>query len=129
MSVLTDTRDRYLRYTTKKFIEDDPQTITLKRQHKVKKPGGGHDFPKLPIAPQTFRFINQDITSGLAGGLDDGIARRFSYVLVGAHDADVDINDTFDLNDIPYKVMSIIPNNGWETRAYVLAFADEPEHG
>ena len=129
MSALTDTRDAYLRVTTRAFINDDPQTIVLKRQVKVRKPGGGHDFPKVPIAPQVFRFINQDISSGLATGIDEGTARRFSYVLVGLHDADIDINDTFELNGIEYQVMSIIPNNGWETRCYVSAFAEEPEHG
>jgi len=129
MPALTDTRDAYLRITTRAFINDDPQTIVLYRQTKIKKPGGGHDFPKIPLPPQTFRFINQGTGSGISTGLDDGTARSFDYVLVGSHDADVDLNDTFELNGIPYQVTSIIPNNGWETRFYVSGFAEEPEHG
>lgn len=129
MSVLTDMRVGYLRLTTQVFIADDPTSIQLKRQIKVPKPGGGHDFPKTTLPAQVFRFINQDITSGFASGLDDGMARRYSYVLVGAHDADVDINDTWEVDGAQYKIDSMIPNNGWETRCYVTAFALEPEHG
>jgi hypothetical protein len=129
MSVLTDIRRGYLRITTSAFIADDPTTIALLRQTKVRKPSGGHDFPKLPIAPQVFRFINQDIGGGVTAGADDGTVRRFDYVLVGNHDADVQINDTWVDGQIQYKVDSIIPNNGWETRVHVTGFALEPEHG
>lgn len=129
MSVLTDTRLSYLRLTTKQYISDDPTVIELQRQTKVVKPGGGHDYPKIPVDAQVFRFINQDITSGVSYGVDDGAARRFTYVLVGKYNADVQINDTWTANSIQYKVDAIIPNNGWETRAYVTAFALDPEHG
>lgn len=129
MPALTDSRNEYLRYTTQQFIKDDPIVIALKRQTKVAKPGGGHDFPKVPIPEQTFRFINQDITSGFATGMDDGMARRFSYVLVGLHDADIEVNDTWEADGAQYKIDSIIPNNGWESRCYVTGFSMEPEHG
>lgn len=135
MPVLTDVRLAHLRYTTKHFIQDDPRTIILNRQVKVNKPGGGHDFNTVAIAAQEFRFINQDIQSGLATSQDDGTARRFSYVMVGVHDADVDINDVWEegtkgQNDYKqFKVESIIPNNGWETRAYVSVYAVEPDKG
>lgn len=129
MSVLTDTRLGYLRYTTEQFINDDPVDIVIKRQVAVDKPGGGRDFPKVDLPSQRFRFVNQNISSGIVSGIDDGMARRFSYVLVGRYDADVDINDTWTADGIQYKIEAIIPNNGWETRCYVTAFAVEPEHG
>lgn len=129
MSVLTDTRLTTLRYTTAQFIKDDPTRITLKRQVRVSKPGGGHDFPKVDVAPQTFRLINQDIGSGFISDSDNGSVRRFNYVAVGRYNADVDINDTWSENGIQYKVDSIIPNNGWETRFYISGYANEPEHG
>lgn len=129
MSALIDTRLAYLRYTTKKYIEDDPTTVTLFRQTVVDGDDGGHDFPKLARPVQVFRFINQDVTSGIAYGSDDGVARRFTYVMVGLHDADVDINDTWSDGQKQYKVESLIPNNGWESRAYVNAFAIEPVMG
>lgn len=129
MSVLTDTRLGYLRYTTEQFINEDPASVVILRQAKVSKPGGGHDFPKVPQPAQTFRFVNQDISSGITYGDDDGIARRFSYVIVGRHDADLDVNDTWEVGQQQYKIDAILPNNGWERRAYVTGFAKEPEHG
>lgn len=127
--VIEKSRLAYLRYTTKQFIQDESTSIAIKRQVKTNKPGGGHDFPKIDLPPQKFRFINQDITSGIAFGIDDGLARRFSYVIVGPYNADLNVNDTWTDNNIQYKVDAIIPGNGWETRAYVTAFAMEPEHG
>lgn len=129
MPVLTDTRLAYLRYTTKQYILDEPTTIVLKRQVKVNKPGGGHDFPKVALPAQIFRFVNQDIGSGISLGSDEGIARRFNYVLIGKHDADIDINDTWEDGVDQYKVDSLVPNNGFEVRANIVGFSVEPEHG
>lgn len=129
MSAVIDARLAYLRYTTKNYIKDDPTDVILNRQTPVEQSGGGHKFPKTSLLPQTFRFIDQDITSGISYGSDDGIARRFTYVMVGLHDADIDINDTWTVGEISYKVESLVPNNGWESRAYVTAFAKEPVHG
>lgn len=129
MPVLTDERLALLRYTTKQYIQDDPTEVIIMRQTKVSRPGGGHVFPKNPIAPQIFRFVNQDITGGAINGSDDGTARRFTYVLIGEHDADLDVNDTWEIDDQQYKIDAIIPNNQWESRAYVTCFTKEPIHG
>jgi hypothetical protein len=48
MSVLTDTRNNLLRYTTNAYIADDPVTVVIQRKTLVAKPGGGHD--KVPVA-------------------------------------------------------------------------------
>lgn len=129
MSGLTDVRLAYLRYTTKNYIKDNPTDVVLKRQVPTEASGGGHTFPKVPIASQTFRFIDHDITSGIFYGSDDGIARRFTYVMIGPYDADIDINDTWTVGEISYKIESLMPNNGWESRAYVTAYAKEPVMG
>lgn len=129
MPALTDTRLSYLRYTTRQYIESDPTPVTLIRKVKVAKPGGGHDFTKVPISEQIFRFINQDITVGMAYSVSDDISRRFSYVMLGEHDADIEINDSWVEGDRQYKIEGIIPNNGWENRCYVTCFAKEPDKG
>lgn len=129
MSVLIDTRLAYLRYTTKTYINDDPTIVVIQRQMKVSKPGGGHDFPKASLPAQTFRFVNQNIGSDIDYGVDDGIAHRSSYVIVGEYDADLDVNDTWTVGGQQYKIDSIAPDNGWERRANVTCFAIEPEHG
>lgn len=141
MSVLTNTRLSYLRYTTKQFIQDDPVSVKLMRKLKVAKPGGGHDFVRGELPAQVFRLINQDITSGMIYGQDDGLARKFTYVMVGVHDTDIDIDDVWDEGNIfpfafatsfksaHYNINSILPDNGYETRAYITCFAENPEHG
>jgi hypothetical protein len=129
MSGLTDVRLAYLRYTTKNYIKDNPTDVILSRQTPVEQTGGGHKFPKAAVPVQTFRFIDHDITSGIFYGSDDGIARRFTYVMIGPYDADIDINDTWTVGEISYKIESLMPNNGWESRAYVTAYTKEPVMG
>lgn len=129
MPALTDTRNEYMRYTTRQYILDEPTTIVLKRKTEIAKPGGGHDKTRLALAPQTFRFTNQDITGGMTFGQGDAEAHRFTYVLIGQHDADIEIDDIWEDGKDQYRVDALIPNNGWETRAYVTLFSTEPEHG
>lgn len=62
------------------------------------------------------------------------MVRRFGYQLVGAWDAIVAIGDSWDdtLDDNTvnhYHVDSIEPSDGYEVRANVTAFAQEPKHG
>jgi hypothetical protein len=59
----------------------------------------------------------------------DDVARRFTYVMLGKYDADIEINDTWSEGTKQYKIESIIPNNGWESRAYVTCYTDEPDKG
>lgn len=129
MPALTDTRFAYLRYTTKQFIYEDPTTIVLKRQVATEKPGGGHDYPKVPLPPQVFRLMNQATSSGIEHGADEGTARKFDYILVGEHNADIDINDTWEEAGDQYKVEALMPGNNFEIRALVTGYSKEPEHG
>lgn len=130
MPVLADLETGLLRYATASYIAERPTTISLKRRIKVTKPGGGHDKPTIDLVAQTFRLINQTATDGITySANDDGAARRQSYILVGAYDADVHEDDTWVEDGIEYHVDGILPNNGFETRASVTAFAEEPTHG
>jgi hypothetical protein len=130
MPVLADMETGLLRYATASYIAERPTTIILQRKIKVAKPGGGHDKVDSPLPAQVFRLINQTSTDGLAySANDDGAARRQNYILVGAYDADVREDDTWIEGAIEYHVDGVLPNNGYETRASVTAFAEEPIHG
>lgn len=130
MPVLTNTRLNLLRYTTQAYIADDPTSISLRRKVRVPKPGGGHDKAPITLDPQIFRIINQTTSSGLEySTTDGGETHQYSYTIVGAYDADIEIDDDWDEGDINYRIDGIMPNNGYETRAVVTAFAKEPLHG
>lgn len=130
MPVLIDTRLAYLRYTTKMYIRDDPTSIILGRTVKVAMPGGGHDYPKVSLPAQIFRLVNQTNYDGLERSFnDDGEARKFIYTMLGEWNADVQINDVWEVSGVQYSVEGMLPNNEFETRATVTAFAKEPRHG
>lgn len=129
MPGLIDSKLANLRYTTGAFIKGNPRTIILNRSVREETPSGGANFTTVNLPPQQFRFINQDIGTGITTGMDDGIARRFTYVMVGRHDADIDINDSWEEGEQQYRVDGLVPDNGWERRAYVTCFAKKPDKG
>lgn len=124
-----------LRYTTDWFIRDTatiagPVNIALQRQVAVDKPGGGRDFTTITIPSQVFRLTNQTTSDGIGhSGNDDGMVRTDSYVLIGAYDADVQMNDTWTDEAGQWKVLGLEPNTGYETRANVVAFTTDPKYG
>lgn len=130
MPVLTDMRLGLLRHTTHAYIAEDPTTIALQRKVRVPKPGGGHDKAPITLDPQIFRIINQTSSDGLSySGNDGGEAHSFTYEMVGAWDADIEVDDTWTEANSQYRVDGIVPNNGYETRVYVTSFSKEPIHG
>jgi hypothetical protein len=124
-----------LRHTTDWFIRDTatiagPVNIALKRQVSVDKPGGGRDFTTLNIPSQVFRLTNQTTSSGINySSNDDGMVRTDQYVLIGKHDADVKMDDTWTDKTGQWKVMGLVPHNGYETRAVVTAYTTDPDYG
>ena len=111
-------------------ILDDPTSIILGRTIAVAMPSGGHDYPKIDVPAQNFRLVNQTSDDGLTHSpSDDGEVRKFFYTMIGEWDADVEINDVWEIDDIQYSVDGFMPNNEFETRATVTAFAKEPRHG
>jgi hypothetical protein len=124
-----------LRYTTNWFISETatiggPVNIQLQRQVAVDKPGGGRDFTTIGIPSQVFRLTNQTTSDGIGhSGNDDGMVRTDSYVLIGAHDADIQMNDTWTDKTGQWKVLGLEPNTGYETRANVIAFTTDPSYG
>jgi hypothetical protein len=130
MPVLTDIKNGLLRYATGQYILENPVTVALSRKTKVLKPGGGHDKTSVELPPQQFRLVNQSEASGIEySGSDDGQTRQFSYLLLGAWDADIQIDDSWTEGEIHYHVDAILPTNDFEVKATVTAFAKRPTHG
>lgn len=135
------TRLAELSWSTQFFINEDAGhqvTVALVPTRKVAiaKAGGGHDFePEAPKSPQTFRLVRQTTFDGIElSPNDDGMSRKFAYMIIAPATADIEIGDTWDENMTDgtvnhYHVDSIEPASGYEIRASVTAFAKEPQHG
>jgi hypothetical protein len=122
---LTSTLEKVIhRKGTKRFIGADPTTIVLS------KPGGsivdGTYRSGVGVArnPQQFKLIWSD-QSGIVRELPDG-TRRFDFVLLGEHDAIVEIGDTFDIGTNKYVVTYIYPYNDYEVKAGGISHGPNP---
>lgn len=95
------------RKNTKAFIDADPVSIRLQRAERIPTPDGGHrknaDAP--PLDPQTFRLIPVSDQMPTIQ-TPDGFSRTPTYVLLGEHDADMEIWDKFELNGHKYQIAS-----------------------
>lgn len=134
MSALTSLRLPELQWNTNEYIKAKPTTISLvptRGDIAISKPGGGHDFPSpLPRAAQQFRLIVQTGFDGIElSPNDDGMSRKFAYIIVGSWNAQLAIGDMWSEGANRYHVDSIEPYNGYEVRGKVTAFASEPDHG
>lgn len=131
MPALTDIRLSELRWNTEQYIAGKPTIITLKtRGTPVPKPGGGHDFTPSTRAAQIFRLVRQTTFDGIEySPNDEGMSRKFAYLIIGKHDAEVAVGDTWDDGDNNFKIDTVEPYNGYEVRALVTGYELEPEYG
>ena len=130
MSALTDLRLSELRWNTNEYIKAKPTVITLQHSTSTPKPGGGHDFTKSSRLPQTFRLVRQGTFDGIEySPNDEGMSRKFAYLIIGKHDAEVAVGDTWDDGDNNFKIDTVEPYNGYEVRALVTGYELEPEYG
>lgn len=110
------------RKNTVAFISVRPSQIILTPQIRVKTPGGGWVYEDQPArAPQTMRIIElgTNVTPPILT-LTDGTQREVEFWLLGAHDAQVDIDDHWKaLDGREWRVGDIIRDNQYETRALV----------
>jgi hypothetical protein len=118
------------RRNTHSFILARPSSIALIPVTATKTASGGTqraDAP--PRETQTFRLIEQTTTSGNAPGrlpASDGHQTRVSWQLLGEWDAVMAIGDhwTDPKSGAGYKVEELLPYNGYERRARVVAYGD-----
>lgn len=119
-----------LRRGTQAFIDDDPTTIVLiANAGKVKMPGGGYDRGTgVPRAAQKFKLVASYGNDGVTDS-DGAQTHRWTYTLIGLWDAVIEIGDTWTDGNTTYQVVSLLQNNGYETRAAVVALGKDPNYG
>lgn len=110
------------RENTLAYIAANPTTVTLTPiDTKERTPAGGwKEVPGEPRQPQTMRIIEVSARSEPATvKLQDGTERVVSFWLLGAHDAVVEVGDSWTEGTREWEVGDIIRSNHYETRALV----------
>ena len=107
---------------TEAFIAQKPTSIVLTPRIRVGDGAGGHtkvDGP--PRSPQTFTLIEPgDSGAQQPFASSDGSQYTLQFILIGAYDAVVAADDVFTLDGFEYKIVEVMPFNGYEQRAVVI---------
>jgi len=117
--------------STAAFIDNDPVAIALTpgRGTAVETPSGGYDYANgTQRAVQSFKLINSSGDSNSANG--DGLeAVKFQYILIGMPDSVVAVGDWWVDGPNRYVVTGILHRNGYQLKATVEAYGQEPNYG
>lgn len=124
------------RRQTKWFIDNDPFEIVLTPIVKTRVPGGGYQVVDgTPREPQTVKLIYTGSARGVAGQegsqtTADGVEHRYDYVVVGEHDFQVAIGDTWeDSRGNLCRITGLIPDNEYERRVTASIYGTRVEGG
>lgn len=115
-----------LRAGTRAFIAANPVELDLIPRKRIKTGTGTtfQDQPKRP--PQTLCLIDQSTARSPVPGVvqtSDGRERLVEWILLGEHDAEVELWDYWVDANGTYEVAQIFPANGYELRAAVVRHA------
>lgn len=110
---------------TDRFIDADPTIITLTPSAEIWSGGTKTYGAETPRQPQSFKVIWSGSQDGLVIA-SEGKARRFDFILVGKHDAEVEIGDFWTVEDQHYQVEWIAPPNGYEVKAGGSSHGSKP---
>ncbi|TDO18136.1 hypothetical protein EV580_1318 [Mycobacterium sp. BK086] len=96
----------------------------------VEKPGGGKDYtPGAPRDPQIFAKFNKQALDGVENAQTDrGTTRKFRYEMVGAHDAVIEVGDSWEDYAAKYVVDSVDNSQPYQIKAIVIAFLKVTGH-
>lgn len=120
-----------LRDSTKWFIEQDPTMLVLTPKSgsgASRGPGGG--FIKAAGTPrqaQLLKLIWQGGEGSSSG--EGGKTSIYDYVIVGLHDALIEVGDTFKIGTNLFVVESMAPDNGYEKKAFAVSHGKNPSDG
>lgn len=114
---------------TESYIDADPTLITLIPRQEQIVDGTAKYVPQPPRPAQSFHIIWAE-DSGITRDIGpDGGVRRFDFILVGMHDAVVEIGDSWQdgdqVNQIEYKY----PDNGYEVKVGGVSHGSNPVGG
>lgn len=120
------------RLLTDVFIRMDPEFIVLiPIATHLEQPGGGHKKVAGPPRPaQTFKMIYPAGDSGGTVTTTDASLKKYDFILLGRHDAQVFIGDAWqDAKGNSWVVTGLAPYNGYEVKATCVAYGEDVSHG
>lgn len=96
----------------------------------VEKPGGGKDYgPATPREPQIFAKFNKQALDGVEHSpTDQGIARKFQWEMIGAHDAVIEVGDSWEDFGATYTVQTVDNTQPYQVMAVAIAFLKVAGH-
>lgn len=118
------------RENTIRFIQQNPTDIVLLTRRRQKDGFGTRWVEGSTRESQTFRLIDQSGSSRpvpglLPASLPGGQQRKIEYMLLGKHDAVVEVGDYWvDESDIRWEIEELLPDNGYEVRATVIRYGE-----
>lgn len=110
------------RQLTAAFIATCPVEVTLTPRTLASDGTGGVVLTSgTTKAPQVVSLLE----SGDSGyrtpvASDNGKSLSFDFLMLGLHDADFAENDVFTYEEREYKIITLMPDNGYEKRALVM---------
>lgn len=114
---------------TKRFIDADPTLITLVPANQTAIVDGTRKSIGSVVVrgPQKFKIIYAGDT-GIVREISEGQSgvRRFDFIIVGSHDAIVEIGDSFTLGTNKYVVEYVFPFNDYEVKAGGVSHGNQP---
>jgi hypothetical protein len=113
----------YHQLNTLAFIAVNPTAIILVPRTKVDTPAGGYKFEDQDPRPeQSFRIIEFGLNqTPPILQLTDGSQRQVEFLLLGAHDAQVAVDDHWlAIDGREWQVGEVVRSNQYETRALVV---------
>lgn len=108
------------RKLTDSFIRADEQQIQLIRKTKVPNGAGGYRETMVPLAPQGFRLIPLQDSTGESGRTTaDGKQVTPAYMLQGRYNCDMQRYDQFVIDGKRYEVFFIVENRQYQVKGEV----------
>jgi hypothetical protein len=118
---------QHMRRVTKMFIAANTYPVTLTPAAYVRTGSGGKVRSNGPSRDeQMMRLIDQSGSTGSVPGPvrgEDGVNRTVTHMLLGAHDAEMEVGDRWTGADgLVYEIVEMFPDNGYERRARVSRY-------
>lgn len=123
--MLSDIELSIHRKGTQRFISADPTEIALIPSTEVWSGGTKVYGSESPRELQNFKVIWSGSQDGIVVRTE-GTTRRFDFVLVGLHDAEVEIGDHWNINGQHFQVEWVAPFNGYEVKAGGCSYGSKP---
>lgn len=115
------------RKSTDHFISADRTNIVLKTRGTESMVNGTKTFiPGADRTEQSFKVIWMGDTGVIRQVDSAGGVRRFDFVLVGSHDATVDIGDHWEVDGQENRIEYVYPFNGYEVKAGGVSNGPKP---